>query len=70
MHFDEKPDYGYIKSLVNSLAMKESIKLDDIFDWNLLGTDDFKQQAKLKQLKSENGMKTLSGDEFSTFINE
>ena len=70
MHFDEKPDYGYIKSLVNNLAMKESIKLDDIFDWNLLGTDDFKQLDKLKQLRSENGMKTLSGDEFSTFINE
>jgi len=33
IRFDEKPDYGYVKSLLKKLMEKEKIEIDFNFDW-------------------------------------
>ena len=33
--FDENPDYNYYLKVLNEIAIENSIKLDDIFDWTI-----------------------------------
>ena len=70
LHFDEKPDYKYLKSIVNGIAKKENFIIDNIFDWNLLRREEIKLQSAIKTLsKSETIIQDFHFEEFSTFIN-
>ncbi len=33
LKFDDRPDYGYLRRLLKSIADKESFQLDNVFDW-------------------------------------
>ncbi|KAK4599039.1 hypothetical protein RGQ29_009214 [Quercus rubra] len=36
LHFDTKPDYGYLKRMFRSLFSREGLKMDYVFDWTIL----------------------------------
>ncbi len=33
LRFDDRPDYGFLKRLIKTIADKEKIELDNQFDW-------------------------------------
>jgi len=36
LHFEDKPDYGYLRKLLRNLFVKEGYKYDGIYDWTLM----------------------------------
>ncbi|GLJ05925.1 hypothetical protein SUGI_0028330 [Cryptomeria japonica] len=36
LHFDDKPDYGFLKSMFRDLFIREGFECDYIFDWTIL----------------------------------
>jgi len=36
LHFEDKPDYGYLRKLLRNLFVKEGFKYDGIYDWTLM----------------------------------
>nr|POE48940.1 casein kinase 1-like protein 12 [Quercus suber] len=36
LHFDTKPDYGYLNRMFRSLFSREGLKMDYVFDWTIL----------------------------------
>lgn len=36
LRFDEKPDYGYLRTLLKDLFTKSGFEMDYIYDWNLI----------------------------------
>jgi len=33
LKFEDKPDYGYVRNLIKTIAEKEKIDFDSVFDW-------------------------------------
>jgi hypothetical protein len=42
LDFSEKPDYGYLKQLIITIAEKKMIEFDYLFDWVKENRDDIK----------------------------
>lgn len=36
LHFDDKPDYAYIRKLFRDLFIREGYQYDGMFDWTIL----------------------------------
>jgi hypothetical protein len=36
LHFEDKPDYAYLRKLFRELFIKENFKYDAMFDWAIL----------------------------------
>lgn len=34
LHFEDKPDYSYLRKLLKTLFLREGYKYDDVFDWS------------------------------------
>ena len=34
LHFEDKPDYAYLRKLLKTLFLREGFKYDDVFDWS------------------------------------
>ena len=39
LRFDDRPDYGFLKKLIKSMADKEKIEFDNNYDWINKGQD-------------------------------
>jgi hypothetical protein len=35
LRFDDRPDYGFLKRLIKTMAEKDKIEIDYNFDWTL-----------------------------------
>ena len=33
MRFDDRPDYGFLKRLIKTVADREKIELDNVYEW-------------------------------------
>ena len=33
MRFDDRPDYGFLKRLIKTVAEREKIEIDYVYDW-------------------------------------
>ena len=58
--FDEKPDYNFLHKLLKDICDKNNIQMDNVFDWNLLYTNN--NDIKIKK-KEENKNIIESPDE-------
>jgi len=45
IHFEDKPDYAYLRKLFRDLFVKEGYKYDAMFDWTLLKMKENERQA-------------------------
>jgi len=57
LHFEDKPDYAYLRKLFRDLFLREGHKYDAMFDWTMLKNED----AKPTNGKSEDPME-ISND--------
>ena len=48
LRFDDRPDYAFLKKLINSVVIREKIDVDFIFDWVL-------RKQELDKIKEEKG---------------
>jgi casein kinase I family protein HRR25 len=55
LHFEEKPDYAYLRKLFRDLCIREGYQYDGIFDWCLPGTS---SEDQIHQTASSTAMKT------------
>ena len=49
--YKEKPDYSYIKYLLNKVRKRNKIKIDGKYDWDTDNDTDSSQIAETKNLK-------------------
>jgi len=59
LHFEDKPDYAYLRKLFRDLFLREGYKYDAMFDWTVLKT---KEDNKMMNGKNEDAMETSSLD--------
>jgi len=46
LHFEDKPDYAYLRKLFRDLFLREGYKYDALFDWTVLKNEDNKPKAE------------------------
>lgn len=64
LHFEDRPDYAYVRSLFKQLSMSEAYTNDDVFDWSIFGSLSTSATASLSGTQSGGGVavKGASGE--------
>ena len=55
LQFEEKPDYGYVRSLLKSIFDKESFEYDYKYDWNIKKSGDMEEKISECNKNTQDG---------------
>eukprot|EP01107_Rhizomastix_libera_P002269 TRINITY_DN1397_c0_g1_i2.p1 TRINITY_DN1397_c0_g1~~TRINITY_DN1397_c0_g1_i2.p1 ORF type:complete len:495 (-),score=78.37 TRINITY_DN1397_c0_g1_i2:120-1604(-) len=61
LHFEDKPDYEFLRKLLRSAFAREGFKYDGIYDWMLLQSKPEPRRMVLPQDETDNDVDTTSG---------
>jgi hypothetical protein len=53
LHFEDKPDYVYLRKLFRDLFMREGYKYDALYDWTLLRMEETKGSSASSQMQTQ-----------------
>eukprot|EP01118_Nematostelium_gracile_P003650 TRINITY_DN1421_c0_g1_i1.p1 TRINITY_DN1421_c0_g1~~TRINITY_DN1421_c0_g1_i1.p1 ORF type:complete len:399 (-),score=101.46 TRINITY_DN1421_c0_g1_i1:147-1343(-) len=63
LHFEDKPDYAYLRKIFRDLFLKEGMKYDAMFDWTIQKRDDGKTASKSEEMEVEKVVKPTASNE-------
>ena len=69
LHFDEKPDYKFLKRLIRNIGDKNNFVNDNLFDWTLSQSENFKVQSDFPSDFGSDSSKEDLSQEISIRIN-